>query len=181
MAVWVAWGGVVWGLDDTLDRRRGDQRPAPGLSRDPVRSAPAHLVNVSGLRGRSGRLRSPMPWGQRVWALPLMTVRCPAERVYERRGRRAHTRVEQAWPLIPLVVRCWPGRAVVVVADRRDAARAWRDPVKQVSRARWLTRRRREAALSGPPPHQSSIFYHLVSDHRECPGSKTGSNFFTAP
>ena len=48
--------------------------------------------------------------------------------------------------------RCLPGRPVVMVADRRDAARAWRDPVQQVSRASWLPRRRREAAIAGPPP-----------------------------
>ena len=74
VAVLVPWGVVVWGLDDTIERRRGDQMQAQGSYRDPVRSSHAHLVKVSGRRWRSSLLLSPMPWVQRVWALPLMTV-----------------------------------------------------------------------------------------------------------
>jgi hypothetical protein len=152
--VCVPWGVVVCGRDDTIERRRGDQINAPGLYRDPVRSSHSHVVKVSGRRWLSGLLRPPMPWAQRVWALPLMTVRCPAERFYERRGRRARTVVERAWQMLPVVVRWWPGREVVVVAESSDAALAWLDHVKQWSRARWITRLRREAALYAPPPRR---------------------------
>jgi hypothetical protein len=154
VAVFVPWGGVVCGLDDTLERRRGATINAKGLYRDPVRSSHAHFVNVSGLRWRSGLLLPPLPWAQRVWALPLMTVLCPSARCYARRGRRARTVVERAWQMIPWVVRWWPGREVVLVADSRDAALELLDHVKQWSRARGSTRRRLEAALDDPPPRR---------------------------
>jgi hypothetical protein len=42
--------GVVVGLDDTLERRRGAKLKAKGIYRDPVRSSRAQVVKASGLR-----------------------------------------------------------------------------------------------------------------------------------
>ena len=147
-------GGVVCGREDPSDRRRGETRNAHGRYRDPVRSSPAPAVHVRGRRWRSGLRLPPRPWAPRVWALPWMTVRCPAARVYARRGRRARTVGARAWQRLPGVVRCWPGRAGVVVAESREAALEWLDHVKNWSRARWSTRLRREAALDAPPPRR---------------------------
>jgi hypothetical protein len=121
VAVFVPWGVVVCGRDDTIERRRGDHMPAKGMDRDPVRSSRSHLVNVSGLGGLCGMLLPPMTWTRRVWALPCMTGRCPAARFSETRGRSHHTVGQRAWQSIRLVVRWWPRRAVVCVADHRDA------------------------------------------------------------
>ena len=46
-----ATGTRVVGRDDTSARRRGEQRTAPGRSREPGRSAHAHCVQASGGRG----------------------------------------------------------------------------------------------------------------------------------
>jgi hypothetical protein len=150
----VPWGVVVCGLDDPIERRRGDTMHAHGLSRDPVRSSHAPVVHGRGLRWRRGRLRPPIPWAPRVGARPCLTVRCPSERCSKRRGRRARTVVERAGQMSPWGVRCLPGRAVVFVADRRYAALAWRDHVQQGSRARGITRRRLDAARDDPPPRR---------------------------
>jgi hypothetical protein len=152
VAVLVPWGVVVCGLDDTVERRRGDKIQAKGSYRDPVRSSHAHFVKVSGLRWLSCLLLSPRPWVQRVWALPFMTVLCPSERCYERRGRRAQTLVERAWQMIQLVVRWLPGREVVCVADTSYAALELLDHVKKLPRASGMTRLRLDAALYDPPP-----------------------------
>ncbi len=80
VAVFVPRGVVVFGLDDTIERRRGDQIHAKGIYRDPVRSSHAHFVKVSGLRWLGCMLLTPMVWANRVWALPCMTVLCPSER-----------------------------------------------------------------------------------------------------
>ena len=73
-------GGVVVGLDDTMERRRGEPIQAQGLSRDPVRSSHAPCVTGSGLRWLAWMLLVPLAWAERVWALPLLTVLCPSER-----------------------------------------------------------------------------------------------------
>jgi len=99
VAVFVPWGVVVWGLDDTMERRRGEHMRAKGIYRDPGRSSHAHVVKVSGLRWRCWMLLTSLPWAGRVWALPLMTVLCPSERFDEPQGRR-HPPAREKWPPI---------------------------------------------------------------------------------
>ena len=43
-------GRLVFGLDDTIERRRGASIAAKGIYRDPVRSSQGHFVKASGLR-----------------------------------------------------------------------------------------------------------------------------------
>ena len=103
-------GVVVVGLDDTIERRRGEQIKAKGIYRDPVRSSHAYFVKVSGLRWLACMLLAPLSWAERVWALPFLTALCPSERFYEQRGRRHQPLTERAWHMMGLVVRWLPGR-----------------------------------------------------------------------
>jgi DDE superfamily endonuclease len=105
VAVVVPRGVVLFGLDDTIERRRGDQMTAKGIYRDPVRSSHAPMVKASGLRWLGCMVLTPIAWAQRVWALPCLTVLCPSERFYEQHGRRHHTLLERAWQIIQLVRR----------------------------------------------------------------------------
>ena len=152
MAVCAPWGVVVCGLDDTLARRRGDHIQATGLARDPGRSSHAPVVHVRGWRWLCGRRLTPRAGAGRVWALPGMTVRCPSPRCDAPQGRCHHTRSARAGPIIPVVVRWVPGRALVVVADSREAAREWLQEGSKLPRARLSTRRRLAAALEALPP-----------------------------
>ena len=43
-------GPLLLGIDETIERRRGQRITAKGIYRDPVRSSHAHFVKVSGLR-----------------------------------------------------------------------------------------------------------------------------------
>jgi hypothetical protein len=152
VAVFVPRGVVLFGLDDTIERRRGDQITAKGIYRDPVRSSHAHMVKASGLRWLGCMLLTPIAWANRVWALPFLTVLCPSERFYEQRGRRHQTLLERAWQIIRLVMRWLPGREVVFVADSSFAALELLDRVAQLSRVSVITRLRLDAALYDPPP-----------------------------
>ncbi|MGE3538963.1 MAG: transposase [Candidatus Tectimicrobiota bacterium] len=117
VAVLVPSGTVSIGLDDTIERRRGDQITAKGIYRDPVRSSHAYFVKGSGLRWLACMVLAPLAWADRVWALPLLTVLCPSERFYAQRGRRHQPLTARAWQMIRLVVRWLPGRELVCVAD----------------------------------------------------------------
>jgi hypothetical protein len=97
VAMFVPWGVVVFGLDDTIERRRGNHIIAKGIYRDPVCSSHSHFVKVSGLRWLWCMLLIPMQWAGRVWALPFMTVLCPSEQFHEQQGRRHQTLVERGW------------------------------------------------------------------------------------
>ena len=152
VAVFVPAGGGVCGLDETIERRRGDTIQAKGIYRDAVRSSRSHVVKVSGLRWRCGMLLTPMSWAHRVWALPFRTVLCPSEPFYEQRGRGAQTLVQRAWQMIPVVVHWLPGRVVVFVADSSYAALELLHQVSQLPQARLITRLRLDAALYDPAP-----------------------------
>lgn len=150
--MFVPWGVIVCGLDDPLERRRGDRIRANGIARDPVRSSHAPWVNVRGWRWLGCLLVTPMTGAGRVWARPWMTALCPSERFDEPQGRRHQTLVERAWHIMPVGGRWWPGRDLVVVADSSDAVLEWLQQVSTWPRTRLITRRRREAALDAPPP-----------------------------
>jgi len=69
-------GRLVFGLDDTIERRRGDRITAKGIYRDPVRSSHSHFVKASGLRwldaagaGAVGRPRLGLSFPERVVSL----------------------------------------------------------------------------------------------------------------
>src|SRR6266536_2347544 len=88
VAVFIPRGVIVCGLDDTIERRRGEQSKATGIYRDPVRSSHAHVVKASGLRWLVCMVLTPLAWADRVWALPLLTVLGPSERFYAQQERR---------------------------------------------------------------------------------------------
>jgi hypothetical protein len=145
-------GTLVFGIDDTIERRRGSKIAAKGIYRDPVRSSHSHFVKASGLRWLCCMLLTEIGWAGRIWALPFLTILCPSERFYKERKRRHQTLVERAWQLIQLLARWLPKRSLVFVADSSFAVL---DLLKQVSalpNASLLTRLRLDAALYDAAP-----------------------------
>lgn len=80
---------IVFGLDDTIERRWGPKINKRGIYRDPVRSSKSHFVKCSGLRWLSLMVLTNLPWLEAGvnWALPILTVLCPSERFYISRGK----------------------------------------------------------------------------------------------
>jgi DDE superfamily endonuclease len=146
-------GRVIVGLDDTIERRRGAKIKAKGIYRDPVRSSHSHFVKASGLRWLSLMLLVPIPWAQRVWALPFLTVLAPSARYYADHPR-AHKKLTDWARQMLLQLRRWlPRRALVVVADSSFAVISllWR--VTQVAYPIcMIVRFRLDAALYEPAP-----------------------------
>jgi DDE superfamily endonuclease len=155
VAVFIPRGIVVFGLDDTIERRRGKQITAKGIYRDPVRSSHTHVVKASGLRWLGCMLLTPIAWANRVWALPFLTVLCPSERFYAQRGRHHQTLLERAWQSIRVVRRWLPDRELVFVADSSFAALEWLALVARLPHVSVITRLRLDAALYDPPPHRA--------------------------
>ncbi len=83
-------------IDDTIERRWGPKIKARGLYRDPVRSSRGHFVRASGLRWLSLMVVVPIPWADRRWALPFLTVLAPSQWWSSERGRRHKTVVDWA-------------------------------------------------------------------------------------
>ena len=81
-------GPLVFGIDETLERRRGPRIKARGIYRDAVRSSRSQVVKASGLRWVSMMWLGHIPWAGRFWALPFLTVLAPSERFHQQQGRR---------------------------------------------------------------------------------------------
>jgi hypothetical protein len=145
-------GPVIIGIDDTLERRRGEKIKAKGIYRDPVRSSRSHLVKASGLRWLCAMVLAEIPWAGRVWALPFLTALCPSERYHQQRGQRHKTLPEWAGQLIGLIHRWLPRREVVVVADSSYTVIELLKQVSDTPGVSLITRLRLDAALYDPAP-----------------------------
>lgn len=143
-------GPLIFGVDDTIERRWGAKIAARGIYRDPVRSSRSHFVKVSGLRWLCMMLLAPIPWAQRVWALPFLTALCPSERYHDTQGKRHKTLTEWARQLVKQVKRWQPTRQIVIVADSTFAALDFLGATRPY--ATIITRLRLDAALYAPAP-----------------------------
>src|SRR5918912_1632200 len=73
-------GPLVFGVDETLERRRGAKIAAKGIYHDAVRSSHSQFVKASGLRWSCLMLLVTIPWAAWTWALPVLTALAPSAR-----------------------------------------------------------------------------------------------------
>src|SRR6266446_3843934 len=147
---------VILGIDETIERRRGRQIAARGVYRDPVRSSKEFFVKTNGLRWISMMLLTPIPWAQRVWALPFLTVLAPSERYHQERNMRHKTITDWAWQMLLQVARWMPGRNLVVVADGTYAVLDFLLKVSRSPLVSVITRLRLDACLYDPAPQREA-------------------------
>ena len=82
-----------------------------------MRSSDGHLVKASGLRWVSLMWLAFIPWAERVWALPFLTVLASSERYHLERGQRHKKLTDWARQIILQLRRWLPHRPLVVVGD----------------------------------------------------------------
>lgn len=69
---------IVFGADDTVERRHGKMIKQLACYRDPVRSSRNHTIRCFGLKWVVFSVMVKLPWAVRPWALPFFSVLCPA-------------------------------------------------------------------------------------------------------
>ena len=146
-------GPLVFGIDESLERRRGPQIKARGIYRDAVRSSRHQLVKASGLRWISLMWLGHVPWAGRHWALPVLTVLAPSTRYHRQQGRRHKKLTDWARQMILQLRRWLPHRPLVLVGDNSYAVldllhrcQSLAQPVTLIARLRL------DAALYAPAP-----------------------------
>jgi len=149
---------LVFGIDETIERRWGAQIRARGIYRDAVRSSASHFVKTSGLRWISLMWLTKIPWAQRIWALPFLTVLAPSERYYEDSVREHKKITDWARQMIMQLRRWIPHRQLVVVADYSYAALELLHACQRLSNpVTMITRLRLDAALYEPAPPYGGV------------------------
>jgi len=155
---------IILAADDTIERRNGRLIAAKGCYRDPVRSSQKHTVLCFGLKWVAMSALIPVPWSERVWALPFLT----ALSWPEGKGSHRHHKSSIDWArqMVGQVRRWLPGRKLVLVVDGGFAAVALaascvRREVTMVCRLRldaapYHPPRPQPASKRGPKPKKGS-------------------------
>jgi DDE superfamily endonuclease len=144
-------GPLVFGLDETIERRWGPRIAARGIYRDAARSSKAVTNKTSGLRWLSVQILAKIPWAQKIWALPFLSVLAPSARYYEKRGRRPQKLTDRARQVILQVKRWAPRRVLIFLGDSSYAVLellAWCQRLKVTL----ITPLRLDANLFAPAP-----------------------------
>ncbi len=130
-------------IDETLERRRGKQIKYKGWFRDPILSTKKYVVTSLGLRWVCLAVLVPVPWSQRPWALPFMTVLALGVKTSMKLNKQHRTLVQWAEFMIDKVRRWQPQREITLVGDGSYAAVALvqrcqrlKKPINLVSRLR---------------------------------------------
>ena len=151
----IAGAVLVIGADDTIERRKGGKIKEKGVFRDPVRSSHKYTVHVFGLRWMSMMLLVSVPWTERVWALPFLTVLAPSEKTNEANGKRHKTTIDWIMQMISAVRRWHPDGAMVLVTDGGlCAVKLGLRCSNLANPVTWVSRLRLDAALYDWPAPQ---------------------------
>lgn len=142
-------GPLILGGDETLERRRGPRISKLGIYRDAARSSKSFFVKSNGLRWICLTLLAPVPFAERIWALPFLSALGPSER-YDQEHQRCHkSLVDWMRQMLTLVRRWLPDRSLVFVGDSSYAALDLLDRCRKLHITA-ITRLRLDAALFTP-------------------------------
>ena len=96
---------------------------------------------------------APIPWAQRVWALPFLTALTPSERFSQQHRQRHKPLTSWARQLLLQLRRWLPDRDIVLVADQAFSALDLLTRMQSLRRPiTCITRLRTDARLFAPPP-----------------------------
>ncbi len=117
----VRWLPAGWPIlivvDETIERRQGAQIKAKGCYRDAIRSSHKQVVKCFGLKWISMMLILALPWSQRPWALPFLTVLAPGARANQQVGKRHKTTIDWTIQMLQVVSRWLEHRCWVLIGD----------------------------------------------------------------
>ncbi len=146
-------GTLVFGMDETIERRNGKRISALGWYRDATRSSRSHTVKTTGLRWVSMMWLSRVPFAGRHWALPFLTALAPSSVRCQRTGAPPKTLIDIARQMMMCLRRWLPERDLVVVADGGYSVKALLRSAQLLSKPiTFVTRLRMDASLHAPAP-----------------------------
>ena len=144
---------LVFGIDETVERRWGRKIAAKGRYRDAVRSTDDQVVMTPGLQWVSLMLLTRIGWAGRHWALPFLTALATSARYDRRKGRRHKMVTDYAQQMLVCLRRWLPERDLVVVCDGGYAKREFLLHCQSMSKPIVvITKLRKDASLYQPAP-----------------------------
>lgn len=108
---------ILVAVDETLERRQGKKIKAIGAYRDAVRSSKTNVVISFGLKWECMALITPLPWCQRYWALPFLTLLAPSKKANEKAGKKHKTSIDWTMKMVSVVSRWMIRKPWVLLGD----------------------------------------------------------------
>lgn len=108
---------LVVALDDHVERRSGEKIKNKGCYRDAVRSSRGFIVRCFGLKWVAMMVAVKLPWSQRIFALPFLTVLAPSKKANQARGKEHKTSVDWARQMCYQLRRWLPQMPIRLVVD----------------------------------------------------------------
>lgn len=96
---------ILIGVDETIERRSGKNITAKGCYRDACRSSHSLVIKCFGLKWLCAALIVKLPWSNRYWALPFMTVLCTSKKHDEQKGLKHKSSIERTIQLVYVISR----------------------------------------------------------------------------
>lgn len=92
-------------FDETIERRSGKRIKAKGCYRDACRSTHSLVIKCFGLKWQCASLIVKLPWSNRYWALPFMTVLCPSKKHDEAKKILHKSSIDKAMQMVGIISR----------------------------------------------------------------------------
>jgi len=117
---------ATFSFDSTVERRKGPKIKGMGIQRDAVRSTKGRKVLVPGLNWLVCAIHIQLPWSERKWALPVLTILMPPENplstsknIHDLKKSKRHKTLTQWTCQVVKLLRRWlgPTMKITVVAD----------------------------------------------------------------
>jgi hypothetical protein len=109
-------------LDTTVERRKGPQIKSINIQRDAVRSTKSRKVLVPGLLWLACTLQIKLPWVDKVWALPFLSILMPPNKPLSssknkkdlKKEKREHKTLNDWASQVVKLVRRWAGDSIKI-------------------------------------------------------------------
>jgi hypothetical protein len=108
---------IIIGIDDTIERRNGKKIKAKGCYRDAVRSSQKYVVKCFGLKWLSMMLIVLLPWSDKYWSLPFLTVLTPSQSANKEANKRHKTSIDWSIQMMKQVSRWITNRRIILIGD----------------------------------------------------------------
>lgn len=149
-------GPILLAGDDTVTEHLGPRVYGKGRHRDPVRSTHAYTAFRWGHKWVVLALLVPVPWSARRWALPLLVALYQSPEADRTQRRRHKTPPQLLGQLIRVLMRWFPDRRWVVVADGNYATHELAEMgTRAANRLTFVSLFYPHARLVEPPPPYS--------------------------
>lgn len=151
---------VILAADDTVDGKTGPHVWAKGAHRDGGRSSRGKNAVKWGHKWLVVCVLVKLPKLNRPWALPVLCGLCCSEKVAKKSGARRATPSQRTQSLLIQLMRWFPERKFVLLADARAASHKLACFVyRHRDRVTLISRLRSDANLYGPPKRKSRLAY----------------------